>query len=224
MVAATELSLLPKYHVSTVGAVTAREHLGPEKQKATCACWKSSRQGRKRAGDQLPNHVDGDKLRIFAHTHWHMGGTGVRETGAPTLLTTGKKGRAKPNIYDFENRRKRKAWLLSDRRRSRDIRRAEDDFKLQEKMTLRNKETAERRKRFKGRKGNLVLAYGTQGGGGRRRSGGVGERGARSPEARKTAPPLRPFSDSAATEVGRSESQEADWEPAETQTHILRTF
>lgn len=63
----------------------------------------------------------------------------MRETGAPTLLTTGKREEQKPNIYDFENRRKRKAWLLSDRRRSRDIRRAEDDFKLQEKMTLETK-------------------------------------------------------------------------------------
>lgn len=63
----------------------------------------------------------------------------MRETGAPTLLTTEKREAQKPNIYDFENRRKRKAWLLSDCRRSRDIRRAEDDFKLQKKMTLETK-------------------------------------------------------------------------------------
>ena len=70
------------------------------------------------------------------------------------MLMTEKQERAKPNIYDFENRGKRKAWLLSDRRRSRDIRRAEDDFKPQKKMALKTKkERAERRQGLKGEKG-----------------------------------------------------------------------
>lgn len=78
----------------------------------------------------------------------------MHETGAPTLVTTEKQKRARPNIYHFENRGKRKAWLLSDCRRSRDIRRAEDDFKPQKKMMLKiKKERAERRQGSKGEKG-----------------------------------------------------------------------
>lgn len=76
----------------------------------------------------------------------------MRETGVPTLVTTEEKERAKA----FEDRGKRKAWLLSDCRGSRDIQRTEDGLKTkpQKKMMLKaKKQRAERRRTLKGEKG-----------------------------------------------------------------------
>lgn len=98
-----------------------------------CVCWKTSRQGRKGEGDQLPNcrWRKTENMRTDAHTRE---GLRARETGAPTLVTTEKKERAKA----FEDRGKRRAWLLSGCRGSRDIQRAEDGLKTkpQKKMML----------------------------------------------------------------------------------------